>query len=178
MAINDLVVMDRHMHDAMDKGSTESVFYLRLICGYFHELDLLLSRARRDQRVEEFVGALREEAREDFAYLSSFKGALGPIRRSAFHFPKVGDAGLAEALEAVKDEPARVVHEDRGRRMEFADHVAAYLSFGPISDAEAARLMRRISEAIDRLARFGRAAMTAYGERVGVVESGPDPASG
>ena len=57
--------------------------------------------------------------------------------------------------------------------MEFADHVAAYMSFGRISDEEAATLMGRISEAIERVARFGRVAMDAYGQRVGVIEKGP-----
>jgi hypothetical protein len=174
MAINDLAVMDRHLHEAMDEGSAEMTFYLRLICGYFHELGLLYRRARRVQPIEGFVAGLPDIAREDFTAILRFAGGeLGPIRTATFHFPKIGDERLAQALEGVKHQPARILHEERGRRMEFADHVATYLSFGRISDDEAVALMGPISEANDRIARFGAAAMNAYGERVGVVAKGP-----
>jgi hypothetical protein len=173
MAINDLAVMDRHLHEAMEEGSAEMTFYFRLMCGYYHELGLLFRQARRVKQVDRFVASLAEDAREDFTFICRFEGELAPIRKAAFHFPKIGDERLAEALEAVKDEPARILHEERGRRMEFADHVAAYMSFGPIRDEDAANLMGRISEAVDRIARFGRIAMDAYDKRGGVVKKGP-----
>jgi hypothetical protein len=174
IAINDLAVMDRHMHEAMDEGSSESVFYLRLVCSYLHELGLRFGQARRVKPVQGFVASLPDDAREDFAFISRLgQGELSPIRQVAFHFPKIGDKRLTQALEAVKAVPARIRHEQRGRRMEYADHVAAYMSFGPLSDADAAKLMGRISEAIDRLADFGRTAIDAHAERVGVIQKGP-----
>lgn len=88
MAINDLAVIDRHLHEAMDKGSAEMTFYFRVICGYFHELGLLFRQARRVTPVEGFVATLDDDAREDFTFICRFEGDLAPIRKAAFHFPR------------------------------------------------------------------------------------------
>jgi hypothetical protein len=175
MAINDLSVADRHLHRAIDTGSTELSFYFRLLAGYFHELGLLFRQARRVEAVAAFVAGLGGQARDDFDFICRFEGELAAIRTATFHFPKIGDERLAGALDAVKGEPARIVHDDQTgvRRMEFADHVAMYMSFGAVSDHDVATLTGRLSEAVDRIARFGRAAMNAYPKRVGVVQKGP-----
>jgi hypothetical protein len=149
MAMNDLVTLDGKIHDALDKEEPGASYFFRLLCGTLRELWRLFQVADEDRDVAELIDELVDQARADydavrelFVRPDATDGEPNPrswaelhlkdVRDRTFHYPRVGDDDLHDALTTAADEEARFLNAG-ARPFEFADVVALQFSFGDIN---------------------------------------------
>jgi hypothetical protein len=170
MAMNDLITLDGHIHDALNASRPEAPYYLRLLCGVLRELWRLFDVADNEPEVMQLIDDFETKAceaytevrelfvrlpatEEDPKPLSWGERYLKDVRDRTFHYFHVGSDELSEALTAAARHQARVIEEARkeGRLFDFADVVANNAAFGDIDQPELRDRFYEILETAKRI---------------------------